>query len=56
MPTDEDKKEIKSCDDVQNAVKAYKASKESDPAEERYIIKKAVELGCSEHIPDDWGL
>lgn len=48
--------EIKSCDDVAAAVKKVRAGKESDPGEERYIIKKAVELGCTEHIPDDWGL
>jgi hypothetical protein len=47
---------INDCDDVKTAVDAYKAEKKHDPNEERYIIDRAVSLGCTEHIPDEWSL
>lgn len=48
--------EINNCDDVNAAVQRYESEGKSDPNEERYIINRAVELGCSEHIPDEWGI
>lgn len=44
-------KEINDCDGVKAAV-----AQASSPAEERAIIARALELGCVEHIPDDWGI
>jgi len=47
--------EIKDCDSVKAAVAQEKSSPVGGDRE-RYIIKRAVELGCTEHIPDDWGI
>lgn len=47
---------IENCDDVKAAVEAYQKEDKSDPNEERYIIERSVSLGCTEHIPDDWGM
>lgn len=48
--------EIKNCDDVKAAVAKYNSEGKSDPNEERYIIDRAVSLGCTEHIPDEWSI
>lgn len=48
--------EINNCDDVKAAVERYQAEGKSDPNEERYIINQAVKLGCTKHIPDEWGI
>jgi len=39
------------CDDLKAAVKN---TADVDKARQRVLIKKSVELGCVEHIPDDW--
>lgn len=41
---------IESCDDVAAAV----AAKPTDLEERRYIIKKSIDLGCIDQIPDEW--
>lgn len=43
--------EINDCNGVKAAV-----AQASSPDEERAIIARALELGCVEHIPDDWGI
>lgn len=55
MPRDE-LEEINDCDDVRNAVGEYQAGGEKNEDEERRIINRAVKLGCTKDIPDDWGL
>lgn len=44
---------IENCDDVRSAVAKHE---EWDKAEERLIIKKAIDLGCVDAIPDDWAV
>jgi hypothetical protein len=56
VPRADEVEEINNCDDVQEAIGAYEATGETNKNEERYIINRAVALGCTEHIPDDWGL
>jgi hypothetical protein len=46
--------EINDCADVQRCVREYESSETRDPAERRYIIRRAIELGCTENIPDKW--
>jgi hypothetical protein len=43
--------EPQDCDALKAAVSA---TKETDTSRKRFLIKKSVELGCVEHIPDDW--
>lgn len=39
------------CDDLKGAVQN---TVETDKARQRVLIKKSIELGCVEHIPDSW--
>ena len=40
------------CDDIKNEV----AKKPFRPGERAYLIKKAIELGCTDSIPDSWSI
>ena len=31
-------------------------TEDGDKGKQRALISKALELGCVEHIPDDWGI
>jgi hypothetical protein len=44
---------IENCEQLKDAVANHT---EGDVAEERYLLKRAVELGCVNEIPDDWGV
>jgi hypothetical protein len=33
---------------------AIEQTKENEQGRQQYLVKRAVELGCTEHIPDDW--
>jgi hypothetical protein len=44
--------EPRNCDDIRAEV----ARKPYRPGERAYIIKKAIELGCTDSIPDTWTL
>lgn len=48
--------ELHNCDDVKQAVAKCQRENPNDQGEQRAIIRQAVDLGCTEHIPDDWGL
>lgn len=45
--------EISSCDELKAAIDKHDPG---NKAEERALIKKSIELGCVEHIPDEWGV
>lgn len=45
--------EINDCNGVAAAVRQYEAGDKRSELK-RYIIHKAVEFGCTEHIPDSW--
>lgn len=44
--------EINNCDDVSQAAKQYG----DDPAMRRYIMREAIDKGCVDRIPDEWGV
>lgn len=47
----ESESEPQNCDDMKTAVAK---TKEGENGRKRYLVKRSVELGCVEHIPDDW--
>lgn len=44
------------CEELKHAVEAYGRETGSKPELKRYLIRRSVALGCTEHIPDDWEL
>ena len=48
--------EIHNCQELREAIGEYQAGGEHNPDEERYLINKGVELGCTQDIPDDFGM
>lgn len=44
------------CSDVAQAVEAEQQAETPDKARRKEIIAKALERGCVEAIPDDWGI
>ena len=48
--------EVTNCDQLDEAVGEYQAGGEYNADEERYLINKSVELGCTDKIPDDFGM
>lgn len=46
-----DDKSPENCDEVRSAVKA---TAEGDKGRQRVLIQKAIQLGCSESIPESW--
>lgn len=44
---------IENCDQLKSEVSA---TKDNEVGKQKYLIKRAVELGCMEHIPDNWGV
>lgn len=42
------------CGELKDAVQAYGRETGSKPKLRRYLIRRSVELGCTENIPDDW--
>jgi hypothetical protein len=43
--------EPQNCDDLKAAIGK---TKEGEKGRQQYLVKRSVELGCVEHIPDDW--
>jgi len=43
--------EPKDCDELKVAIDA---TEDNEKGRQQYLIKRAVELGCVEHVPDDW--
>ena len=52
----QDLEEVTDCASLEEKVGEYQAGGQHDPNYERYLINRGVELGCTEHIPDDFGL
>ena len=50
MPTSE----ITSCDELKTAIDVENKSDKPDTPMRHYLIKRGVELGCVENIPDEW--
>ena len=48
--------QITDCEGVAAAVARERQTAHPDDNERRYIIRRAVELGCTDKIPDDWGI
>lgn len=46
--------EINDCEDARTAVQTYESGEDKRPEVKRYIIRRCIELGCTEHIPDKW--
>ena len=43
------------CAHVKHAVQAYgREVPAKQEALRKYLVRRAVKLGCTEHIPDDW--
>lgn len=55
MPRD-DLEEITNCDELEEKIGEYQAGGEHNANQERYFVDKAVELRCTDKIPDDFGL
>jgi hypothetical protein len=47
----ESQSEPQNCDDLKTAIAA---TKDDEKGRQQYLVKRSVELGCIEHIPDDW--
>lgn len=45
--------EIKTCDELKNKVADVDIE---ERGKQRELIGRAIELGCIEHIPDEWGV
>lgn len=48
-----DEKVPENCDELKQAVQQ---TGDNDTARQQLLIKQAVDMGCVEHIPDNWGL
>lgn len=44
--------EIENCEQLRAAIKAH----DGDRDRQRYLLKRAIDLGCVEDIPDEWGI
>lgn len=53
MAEGEGEKEPQSCEEIKAAVAK---TDENEKGRQQLLIKRSVELGCVEHIPDDWGV
>lgn len=53
MAEGESEKEPRSCEEVKAAVAK---TDENEKGRQQLLIKRSVELGCVEHIPDEWGV
>lgn len=42
------------CGELKKAVEAYGRETGDKTVLRRYLIRRSVALGCTEHIPDDW--
>lgn len=51
MPTEDGETEPQNCDELKTAIGK---TKPEERGRQRYLIKRAIDLGCVEHIPDDW--
>jgi hypothetical protein len=47
----DDDTDVTSCDELKTAVAA---TKDEERGRQRVLIKKSIELGCVEHIPESW--
>ncbi len=48
--------EVKDCTELSHRVETEQQSTEPDKQVRKALIAKALELGCVEAIPDDWGI
>jgi hypothetical protein len=48
--------EPKTVEEVRTAVEKEKNADPPHQGVRHYLIKRAIELGCVECIPDDWGM
>lgn len=48
---------IETCEDVEHAVQDYHRGEQHDPDRVRaFITRRAMDLGCTDKLPDDWRL
>lgn len=47
---------IRDCDEVKTAVQAYGRETGSKEVLRRHIVRRAIALGCTEHVPDEWSV
>jgi hypothetical protein len=45
--------EPKDCEQLKTAIAK---TEQEEKGRQEYLIKRSVELGCVEHIPDDWSV
>lgn len=44
----------RNCDELHKAVEAYGRETGSKEVLRRYLIRRAIALGCTNELPDDW--
>jgi hypothetical protein len=42
------------CGELKDAVEAYGRETGNKAELRRYLIRRSVKLGCTQHIPDEW--
>lgn len=53
MAVDGDTAEPKDCESLKTAIQN---TSDNEAGRQQYLVKRAIELGCVEHIPDHWGV
>lgn len=53
MADDGDSSEPKDCDSLKTTIQK---TGDEEQGRQQYLVKRAIELGCVEHIPDHWGV
>jgi hypothetical protein len=46
--------QIRDCNELQAAVQKERTETANTTVVRRFIIRRSIELGCTEHIPDEW--
>lgn len=47
---------IQNCEQLRAAIAEHKSQRPNDKGEERSLLHRAIEIGCVEDIPDEWGV
>ena len=47
---------IQNCEQLRAAIKEHQSQRPDDKGEERSLLHRAIEIGCVEDIPDEWGV
>lgn len=50
---DNTEKDPQDCEQLKTAIQK---TGDNEKGRQQYLIKRSIELGCVEHIPDHWGV